>query len=258
MRFSTIVSGSSGNCTYVGLCGQHLLVDAGLSGKRIQHGLNQLDIPKPTAILITHEHSDHIAGAGIMARRLDIPIYATPLTWRFFLRHKKLGPLKEEQVKHIIPGQPTMIGNAKVTAFDVPHDAIQPVGYIFEEDSKKIALTTDLGKPTDIVLEYLQKANILLIESNHDVEMVEKGKYHRDLKDRVLSSRGHLSNAACGQLITEVAWEGLKHVILGHLSEENNTPMLAFDTVDRILDAHNIKVNLTVADRYYVGEMIQI
>jgi len=258
MRFCTIVSGSSGNCAYVGLSGEHFLVDAGLSGKRIQQGLSQLNIPKPSAILITHEHSDHISGAGIMARRLGIPIYATPLTWRYFLRHKKLGLLEESQIKHITPGIPTMIGNAKVTAFNVPHDASQPVGYTFEDGDKKLALATDLGKPTDTVLAHLRDSNIMLLESNHDVEMVEKGRYHRELKDRVLSSRGHLSNAAAGQLIVEVAWEGLKHVVLGHLSEENNTPMLAYDTVGRILDAHEVKARLTVAERYYVGEMIEI
>jgi len=258
MRLCTIVSGSSGNCAYVGLGGEHLLVDAGLSGKRAQQGLSQLDLPNPTAILITHEHSDHIAGAGVLARRFGIPVYATPLTWRYFLRHKKLGPLNENQVKHITPGQPMMIGSAKVTAFDVPHDASQPVGYTFESEGNKLAMATDLGKATDTVLEYLREAKVILIESNHDVEMLQKGRYHDMLKERVLGPRGHLSNVAAGKLIVDVAWEGLKHVILGHLSEENNRPMLAYDTVGRILDAHDVKARLSVADRYYTGEMIEI
>ncbi|MCL2526991.1 MAG: MBL fold metallo-hydrolase [Defluviitaleaceae bacterium] len=258
MRLCTIVSGSSGNCTYVNLCGQHLLVDAGLSGKRAQAGLAQIKAPTPSAILITHEHSDHIAGAGILARRFGIPIYATPLTWRYFLRHKKLGPIKEDQVKHITPGQPLMIGEAKVTAFDVPHDASQPVGYTFEADGKKIAISTDLGNATDTVLENLRGAHALLIESNHDIEMLQKGRYHQQLKDRVLSPRGHLSNVAAGKLISAINWEGLKYVVLGHLSEENNRPMLAYDTVGRILDAHGVKARVTVADRYYTGEMIEV
>ena len=156
MRLCTIVSGSSGNCTYVDLGGQGILVDAGLSGKRLQQGLSTMNLPNPSAILITHEHSDHIAGAGVLARRFNIPIYATPLTWRYFLRHKKLGLLKEEQVKHIVPGEPVMLGGAKVTAFDVLHDASQPVGYTFESENKKIALATDLGKATDTVLSFLQ------------------------------------------------------------------------------------------------------
>jgi len=257
-RFCTVVSGSSGNCAYAGIGGEHLLIDAGLSGKRLMQGLSQLDIQKPSAIFITHEHSDHIAGAGIIARRFSIPIYATPLTWRYFLRHKKLGPLQEEQVKHITPGQPLMIGGAKITAFDVPHDASQPVGYTLEAEGSKIALVTDLGKPTDTVLEHLRDSQVLLLESNHDIEMLQKGRYHPDLKARVMGARGHLSNAAAGQLIAEVAWDGLKHVILGHLSEENNRPMLAYDTVGRILDAHNIRVGLTVADRHYLGELIEI
>jgi len=258
MRLCTIVSGSSGNCTYVGNPNQGFLIDAGLSGKRIQAGLATMKLPSPHAILITHEHSDHISGAGVMARRFNIPIYATPLTWRYFLRHNKLGPLNDMQIKHITPGEPITIGCITVTAFDVSHDALQPVGYTFEADGKKIAVATDLGQPTDTVLSHMEGATALLIESNHDIEMLEKGSYHRDLKARVRGPRGHLSNAAAGQLITQVAWDGLEHVTLGHLSEENNAPMLAFDTVGRILDAHKIKVQLRVADRFYPGEMIEI
>ncbi|MCL2405406.1 MAG: MBL fold metallo-hydrolase [Defluviitaleaceae bacterium] len=257
IRFCTVISGSSGNCAYAGLMDEHLLIDAGLSGKRLMQGLSQLNVSKPTAIFITHEHSDHIAGAGVIARRFGIPIYATPLTWRYFLRHKKLGPIAEEQVKHIVPGQPTMIGQVKVTAFDVLHDASQPVGYTFEAAGIKIACTTDLGKATDTVIKHISGAHALLIESNHDIEMLKNGRYHPLLKERVASSRGHLSNVAAGQLIVEVANTGLKHVVLGHLSEENNRPMLAYDTVGRILDAHGVKVNLTVADRHYLGEVIE-
>jgi len=258
VRFSTIVSGSSGNCAYAGLSGEHFIIDAGLSGKRLTAALFQLNITKPSAIFITHEHSDHIAGAGIIARRFGIPIYATPLTWRYFLRHKKLGPLEEEQVKHILPEQPVMIGSAKVTAFDIPHDASQPVGYIFEADGVKIAYATDIGKATDTVIEYLRGTNVLLIESNHDLEMLKNGRYHADLKARVAGSRGHLSNAAAGQLVAEIAWDGLKYVVLGHLSEENNRPMLAYDTVGRILDAHGVRAQLSVADRHCLGELIEV
>jgi len=151
-----------------------------------------------------------------------------------------------------------MIGQAKVTAFDVLHDASQPVGYTFEAADKKIAYATDLGKVTDVVTEHLRGANALLIESNHDVEMLQNGKYHPMLKARVAGPRGHLSNVTAGQLIAEVAWDGLKHVVLGHLSEENNRPMLAYDTVGRILDAHGIKATLTVADRHYLGEVVEL
>ena len=258
IRFCTIVSGSSGNCAYAGFQDEHFLIDAGLSGKRLTAGLSHFNTPVPTAIFITHEHNDHIAGAGVIARRFGIPIYATPLTWRYFLRHKKLGPLAEAQVKHIVPGQPMMIGPAKVTAFDVPHDASQPVGFTFEAAGTKLAYATDLGKATDTVTEHLRGTNVLLIESNHDLEMLKNGSYHADLKERVASARGHLSNAAAGQLIVEVAWDGLKHVVLGHLSEENNRPMLAYDTVGRILDAHDVNVQLTVADRHYPGELIEV
>lgn len=257
-RFCTVISGSSGNCSYAGMADEHFIIDAGISGKRLMQGLSQLNVDKPTAIFITHEHGDHIAGAGVIARRFGIPIYAAPLTWRYFLRHKKLGPITEEQVKYITPGQPLMIGQAKVTAFDVPHDATQPVGYTFEAAGVKIAYATDLGNATETVVEHLKGANVLLIESNHDLEMLQNGRYHPDLKKRVAGPRGHLSNAATGQLIVDVAWDGLKYVFLGHLSEENNRPMLAYDTVGRILDAHGVKVGLAVADRHYLGDLVEL
>ena len=257
-RFCTIASGSSGNCTYIGIGGQHLLVDAGISGKRVREGLMHLEVQSPTAILVTHEHSDHISGVGVIARRYGIPVYATPFTWRYFLRHERLGPLRQDQVRHITPGTPVQIGSATVTAFDIPHDASQPVGYTFEANGSKLAYATDLGKPTEDVISHIKNANLLLIESNYDPEMLEKGRYHADLKARVASPRGHLSNVAAGQLIVEVAWEGLQHVVLGHLSEENNRPMLAYDTVGRIMDAKGVKAQLSVAERYYLGEIIEI
>jgi len=258
IRFSTIVSGSSGNCAYVGVGDEHFLVDAGLSGKRIQEGLKNLNVPAPTAIFITHEHSDHIQAAGVLARRFGIPVYATPLTWRYFLRHGKLGALAENQVRHILPGEATRIGSAVVTAFDVSHDASQPVGYTFEAGGKKLAMTTDLGKATETVVSHMRGCQAILLESNHDVEMLQKGKYPADLKARVMGARGHLSNVAAAELVVEVAWDGLRHVVLGHLSEENNRPMLAFDTVGRILDDNGITARLTVADRFYVGEMVEL
>ncbi|MDR0273464.1 MAG: MBL fold metallo-hydrolase [Clostridiales bacterium] len=260
MQFFTIASGSSGNAYFLELAGQHFLIDAGVSGKRIEHALQKKNIRGLNGIFITHEHNDHIAGAGVIARRFKTEIYATPLTWRYFLRHKKLGALNEEQIKIIEPDKPLLIGGAEVTAFDIPHDASQPVGYSFRavtNESEKMVIATDLGHATESVKERLKNARVLLIESNHDPEMLERGRYQRELKTRVAGNRGHLSNAQAGMLLAEVVIPGKTHVFLAHLSEENNTPMLAFDTVARILDGNNITVGrLEVAERNIPGEPV--
>jgi len=258
MRFCTIASGSAGNAYYLGLAGRHFLIDAGVSGKRIQHALQRLNITEISGIFITHEHRDHITGAGVLARRLKVPIYATSLTWRYFLRHGSLGALEEEQVKIIEPERPFSVGDAEITAFDISHDASQPVGYTFCIGEKKMAVATDLGCATDTVKERLKNARILLLESNHDPEMLQRGRYHPMLKARVASNRGHLSNAQAGMLLAEVAVPDYTHVVLAHLSEENNTPMLAFDTVKRVLDGNNVRVRqLDVAERHIPGEMVE-
>jgi phosphoribosyl 1,2-cyclic phosphodiesterase len=260
-RFATIASGSSGNCAYAGLGGEHFLIDAGISGKRISLGIERFQIPRISGILVTHEHSDHVRGLGIAARRFRVPVYATPLTWRYFLRHGTIGPMPEELLRYVEPGQTFTVGDVRITAFDLPHDAVQPVGYTLESGEDKIAVATDLGQATDTIRHHLRGAQIIYIESNHDIEMVKNGRYHFKLKERVLSNRGHLSNAAAGVLLCEVCG-GLAagkrpHVLLAHLSEENNRPMLAYDTVLRVLDGHDVKVaHLTVAERSEPGEMI--
>jgi phosphoribosyl 1,2-cyclic phosphodiesterase len=260
LRFCPVASGSSGNCIYVGGGEANFLVDAGISGKRIEEGLSALagSVPRIDALFITHEHTDHISGAGVMARRYKIPVYATPLTWRYLLRHKTIGPLDESLAKVIAPGETVSIGGISVTAFEIPHDASQPVGYTFAAGGRKAAIATDIGHITDTVRAHLIDAHILLLESNHDLEMLRNGRYPKVLKDRILGARGHLSNAAAGMLLSEVAGENLRHVFLGHLSEENNRPMIALDTVRRVLDGNNISLRrLVVADRFGVSEMAE-
>lgn len=257
----TIASGSSGNCVYVGMGDAHFLFDAGVSGKKIYAGLSYFNVPQPSGIFVTHEHSDHVRSIGMVARRYGIPVYATPLTWRYFLRHDTLGKLPEELICPIEPGVPMLVQGVEVTAFDVPHDASQPVGYTVQMGAEKIAVATDLGEATPTVEQYLRGAQIIYIESNHDVEMLRNGKYPPHLKKRVLGARGHLSNAAAGVLLVEVC-EGLAeaarpHVLLAHLSEENNRPMLAYDTVLRVLDGNEVQVRtLQVAERDYPGELV--
>ncbi|MCL2839681.1 MAG: MBL fold metallo-hydrolase [Defluviitaleaceae bacterium] len=257
MQFKTIASGSSGNAYYLGLAGKHFLIDAGVSGKRIQNALYDINVHSLDAIFITHEHRDHITGAGVLARKFKTDIYATPYTWRYFLRHGVIGTVKESQVKFIEQGCPVSVGNVEISAFDIAHDASQPVGYTFCCGFEKLAFATDLGHVTESVKEHLKGARILLLESNYDPEMLAKGRYHAILKERVASNRGHLSNAQAGMILAEVVVPSFTHVFLAHLSEENNTPMLAFDTVKRVLDANDVTVlHLEVAERHIPGELI--
>ena len=259
MTFCTLASGSSGNATYIGFSGKHFLVDCGLSGKRIVSALHRIGVDRLDGIFVTHEHTDHISGVGVLARRFKLDIYASELTWRYLLRHDRLGRIHESQMKIARPGCVIHIGQTRVLAFGVPHDASEAVGYSFMCEDKKIVVATDLGQQTETVLNEMKDARLILLESNHDPEMLSKGRYPSDLKRRVAGSRGHLSNAAAGMILAEVVVPGYTYVYLAHLSEENNTPMLAYDTVGRILDANNIKpAGLFVADRYYPGEKVEL
>jgi phosphoribosyl 1,2-cyclic phosphodiesterase len=175
------------------------------------------------------------------------------------LRHKTLGPLDEWQVKTLEPGVMFELGAAQVTPFDIPHDAAQPVGYSFRFGGHKVTVATDMGCVTDVTLSNIKDSEILLLESNHDTEMLENGKYPRELKDRVMGARGHLSNAAAGGLLAEAAGPKLRYAFLGHLSKENNRPLIALDTVQSILEARGIKLPfLAVADRNEASEMVEI
>ncbi len=258
-RFCPFASGSSGNCIYIGAGGKNFLVDAGISGKRIYKSMEAHGIGALHGIFVTHEHSDHALSIGVLARRFKIPIYATELTWRYFLRHGTVGKLEEFQIRTVEPGVAFSIEDIHITPFDIPHDAAQPVGYCFTRNGLKATVATDMGCVTDTARAHIKKSNILLIESNHDLEMLRNGRYPIQLKDRVMGERGHLSNAAAGSLLADVANTELRYTFLGHLSEENNRPLIALDTVQNILEARGVKLPfLSVADRHEPSEMVEI
>lgn len=245
MLFYPIASGSSGNCTYVGTKSTHILVDAGISGKKIETALSELKNPNISAIFVTHEHGDHVLGIGVMARRYNLPIYATPKTWQHL--PNSVGEIPKPLRHNIIPNQTIFLQDLAITAFDIPHDAAQPVGYFIETKSQTAAVATDLGYVTDTIRNILRNAQVLLIESNHDVDMLKNGNYPAHLKERILSSTGHLSNVAAGILLVEIANPKLRHIYLGHLSEENNHPQLAFNTVSNILTINEVSLDISVA-----------
>ena len=233
MRLCSIASGSSGNCIYVGSDNAHLLVDAGISGKRITQGLNSLELTGEDidGILITHEHSDHIQGLGVIARKYHIPIYATGGTVDAMSRMKSLGRMPEGIFHEIREDDPFEIKDMTINPFTIPHDAAQPVGYRLECGTQAVGIATDLGKYNDYIIGHLQNLDALLLEANHDIRMLQVGKYPYYLKQRILGDRGHLSNENAGRLLCRLLHDNLKAVFLGHLSRENNYEELAYETV---------------------------
>lgn len=262
LEFCTIASGSSGNCTYIGTKYTKILVDAGVSGKRMEDGLAELKLSGQDidALFITHEHLDHVKGAGIFSRRFDIPIYATVETWAAM--EGSLGKIAPGNKRFVYADEVCPINDICVKPFAIPHDAADPVAYNFLAGEKKITLATDIGHATDSIREHLEGSDILLLESNHDETKLKTGKYPYHLKQRILGENGHLSNHAAGELLSSVVTGKMKYVFLGHLSEENNDPHLAYETVAEILQKNHIKVNthlhMDMAYRFGNGAKIEL
>ena len=233
MRLCSIASGSSGNCIYIGSDNTHLLFDVGLSGKRIEQGLNEMDLKTADieGILITHEHIDHIGGLGVVARKYGIPIYATRGTINGILNTKSVGTIDTDLFRVINEDEKILIGDIEVEPIKTSHDAAQPVAYKVNHNGKKAAVVTDLGKYDDYIVDKIKDLDVLLLEANHDVNMLQVGSYPYYLKQRILGDRGHLSNENAGRLLCEVLHDDFKKVILGHVSKENNYEELAYETV---------------------------
>lgn len=233
MEMFSIVSGSSGNCICVGSDNYHVMIDTGLSGKRIEEGLNEYDLTTKDmdGILITHEHSDHIAGLGVVVRKCHIPIYGTHGTIEAIKASKSLGRIDKELFHEIDPKEDFSIGDLNIKAVPISHDAAEPCAYRINNGDKSVAVLTDLGVYNDDIIEAMKGLDVILLEANHDIKMLEVGPYPYPLKMRILGEHGHLSNEASGQLLSELLHDNMKHIFLGHLSNENNYPDLAYETV---------------------------
>ena len=233
MELCSIASGSSGNCICVGAQTSHLLVDAGISGRRIEAGLHSVGLKtkEMKAVLVTHEHIDHVAGLGVIARRYGLPIYGTKGTLDAVCSIKSVGTIDESLFHPILPDQAFAVGDLSVLPVSISHDAADPVAYIMEKDGHKIGVITDLGTYDETLVKKLQGLDILLLEANHDVRMLQTGKYPYPLKQRILGDRGHLSNVRSGQLLGRLLHDRFKAVVLGHLIKENNLAELAYETV---------------------------
>ncbi len=244
MNLCSITSGSSGNCIYVGSDHTHLIIDAGISGKRIESSLNHIGLKTADidGILITHEHSDHIGGLGVLARRYGIPMYSTPGTIRGIKQSRSLGEIPEELFREVLPDKAFMIEDLLIKPIRVSHDANEPVAYRVQHEDKSVAVVTDLGKYDDYIVEAFCGVDALLLEANHDVNMLQVGRYPYYLKQRILGDRGHLSNEVSGRLLVDLIHDRLKNVLLGHLSAENNLAELAYETV---------RLEITMSDNQY-------
>lgn len=262
MEFCTLFSGSSGNSLLVTTGKTTILIDAGVSASRIAGAMAEVGIPGSTvnAVIVTHEHRDHVSGVDVLTRKFQFPFYGTAPTLDA-MRRKRM--LKDDQfTRACTSGVEFTIGDLAITPFSIPHDASGPVGYRITDGRSTLAIATDLGHMNDELFANFEGCALVLLESNHDVEMLTNGVYPQDLKDRILGSNGHLSNDVAAETVVKLIAHGTKKVVLGHLSKENNTPQLAYDTVAAELARNGITVGtdvaLSVAPRESVGRRIMM
>ena len=265
MKFMSIASGSSGNSAYIGTDKTSLILDVGISMKKIEEGLSKVGVSgrEVDGILLTHEHSDHIKSVGTIARKYGIPIYATYGTLDALMTIKSLGTFDYNLFKPIKNDSSFVIGDICVNVHSISHDAADPVCYTFENNSHKVSVATDMGIYDKHTVDFLADSEALLIEANHDIRMLEVGPYPFMLKQRILSEKGHLSNDASGGLIRCLLNDKIKYIGLGHLSEKNNYEYLAFETVKQAISdnpfTNDVRdFGLCVASRSECGAVIDL
>ncbi len=244
-RLITLFSSSSGNCTLITNNDTKILVDAGVSMAKITTSLSKVNTEPSEidAVLITHEHSDHISGLNVFCKKHSPHIYANSKT----LEKIRENIIASSDFLHPVDiGKPFPVGSMTVKAFSTPHDSISSVGYVIESDGKKYGVATDTGTITQSMLSSLASCEAVLIEANHDEDMLKSGPYPYYLKKRILSDKGHLSNDKCAWFATQLAIWGTKKIMLGHLSEKNNTSELAYETVGKMLNANGFELDRDV------------
>ena len=257
MKFATLASGSSGNCSVVSDGTTHILIDAGVSARRITTGLEALGIApgELAGVLITHEHSDHIGGLPVLCRKLGVELYTAEGTADQICRK---SPELVSRFCVFDPGQRFSVGGLEVGTFPVSHDCASPVGYTVTQGGKKLTLCTDLGVVTNQVLEGVEGADLLVAEFNYDPEMLRTGPYPEYLKQRILGRQGHLSNQVGAKLTRWAAERGTDKVVLAHLSKENNLPSVARRAAEELLGDVAEEITLTVAPRSEASQWMEV
>lgn len=259
LKILTIASGSHGNCTFIASETTKILVDAGIGVRKLANALEIVNtkITDINGVVITHEHTDHICGLPQLHKR-DVPIYAHERAQSSIRR--RTGDIAFECVDFYDGG--FMVGDILVRAFRIPHDASYPLGYSFECKGVRISVATDIGHITDGLISNLMGSQLVLLEANHDIEMLMKGRYRSSLKKRIQGGKGHLSNDSAGIVATNLVGHGLERLLLGHLSEENNYPELAFSTVVQKLESEGIKegkdILVDIALQNKIGDLIEL
>lgn len=259
LNFCSLYSGSSGNSLLVETENTKLLIDAGVSSKKIETALTNLNIDPSSinGILITHEHSDHVQGLGTFAKKYDLPVFINPKTLDAIPKQKE--KISEKNIKKFKIEETFEIGDMQIKPFSIPHDAANPCGFNIFKDNKKISIATDIGHMTNGILKNLEDSIFVLLESNYDPEVLKFSKYPYPLKSRIAGPNGHLSNELAGKTISHLLGSGLQQAMLGHLSKESNFPELAYKTVVDEIISSNYNENalrLSVASRDTPGNII--
>ena len=259
--FCSLYSGSSGNSLLVKTENTNILIDAGVSSKKIEIALNSLDIDPNTldGILITHEHTDHVQGLGTFAKKFDLPVFVNRKTLDAMPKQKE--KIAEKNINLIKIEEKFEIKDLKIKPFAIPHDAANPCGFCISKDDKKISIATDIGHMSNSIIKNLEESLFILLESNYDPEVLMYSKYPYQLKTRIAGPTGHLSNEMAGKTISHLLQSGLQQAMLGHLSKESNFPELAYKTVVEELIANHLKndnFQLSVAKRDEISPMVSI
>lgn len=261
LNFCSLFSGSSGNSLYVESENAKILVDVGMSCKKIEEALNSIEVNPSSidAILVTHEHSDHIKGISTISKKFDIPVFATKET--FEAMPSQTEKLSEKNINYFKPEEKFCINDLEILPFSIPHDAVNPCGFNIIKDSEhQISIATDIGHMSNYILKYLEGSEFILLESNYDTEVLKCCSYPFRLKSRIASNTGHLSNTIAGKTISYLSKNSNLHTaMLGHLSKESNFPELAYQTVvDELITCQNNSINLSVADREHPSKLIKL
>lgn len=256
LKFCSLYSGSSGNSSLVQSKDINILVDAGVSGKKIVDALASIniDIENISAILVTHEHSDHTQSIATLSKKYNIPVYANKKTWEA-LKDKK-EKISKENIKYFNNNKPFTLNNVTIFPFDIPHDAVDPCGFSISDKESKISIATDIGHMTNSILDNIKDSNFLLLEANYEPDVLKCSSYPFHLKERIASPIGHLSNIEAGKTINYLADFGVKNIMLGHLSNENNFPELAYNSV--LEQIENKDLTLNVASRSHPSEFFNV